>query len=210
MLKSGRKLRLAQVRNTALNADRVGCQAAARPGDKWSGEWRRHPAGGSHQLPLPPARGGENLRKQASLARALMVFLKTNPFREGLPQYSRSVLVPLPRPTDDCRLIVQGAMAGLRALYPPGFAFQKCGVMLTDLCDRANEQLDLMSTPLSESERQRNERWMATLDKLNREHGRGTVSIGMSRKNAAWHLCSQWRTPRYTTRWDELPVVLMK
>lgn len=89
-----------------------------------------------------------------------MVFVKTNPFREDLPQYSRSVLVPLPRPTDDGRLIVQAAMAGLRALYRPGFAFQKCGVMLTDLCDRSNEQLDLMATPLADAERQRNERLM--------------------------------------------------
>lgn len=156
------------------------------------------------------ARGGEKLRKQASLARALMVFVKTNPFREDLPQYSRSVLVPLPRTTDDGRLIVHAAMAGLRSLYRPGYAYQKCGVMLTDLCDRANEQLDLMATPLSDSERQRNERLMATLDKLNREHGRGTISIGMSRKDAAWHLRCQNRTPRYTTRWDELPVVMMR
>ncbi|MGM0703896.1 MAG: Y-family DNA polymerase [Pseudomonadota bacterium] len=156
------------------------------------------------------ARSAEKLRQQSGLARALMVFLKTNPFREDLPQYSRSVVVPLPRPSDDSRLIVHAAMAGLHALYRRGYAYQKCGVMLTDLCDTANEQLDLMATPQSDAERQRNERLMATLDKLNREHGRGTVSVGLSSKNAAWHLRSQWRTPRYTTRWDELPIVKMR
>lgn len=153
------------------------------------------------------SRGAEKLRSQASLARAMMVFVKTNPFRADLPQYSRSVLVPLPRPTDDSRVIVRTAIAGLRALYRPGYAYQKCGVMLTDLCDRECEQLDMMVEQQGIRDRKRNESLMATLDKLNREHGRGTVSVGISSKNAAWHLRSERRTPRYTTRWDELPIV---
>lgn len=155
------------------------------------------------------SRGAEKLRGQKSLARALLVFVKTNPFREDLPQHSQSMVVALPRPTDDSRLIVRAAMQGLESVHRKGFAYQKCGVMLMDLCDRASEQLDLMATHQSEEERERNERLMATLDKLNREHGSGTVTIGRSSKDAAWHLRSQWRSPRYTTRWDELPVVKM-
>jgi len=155
------------------------------------------------------ARGGEKLRKQSSLARAVLVFVKTNPYRDDQPQHGQSVVVGLPRPTDDSRLIVRAAMHGLESIYRKGFAYQKTGVMLMDLCDRDGEQLDLMATPQSEDERRRNERLMATLDKLNREHGAGTVKLGGGRKNAAWHLRSQWRTPRYTTRWDELPVVRM-
>ncbi|WP_235272573.1 DUF4113 domain-containing protein [Halomonas sp. KO116] len=46
---------------------------------------------------------------------------------------------------------------------------------------------------------------MATLDKLNREHGKNTVRLGMSRKINAWELSCEHRTPRYTARWDELP-----
>lgn len=156
------------------------------------------------------SRGAEKLRNQQSLARALMVFVKTNPFREDLPQHSESIVVALPRPTDDSRLIVRAAMQGLDALFREDYRYQKCGVMLMDLCDRQNEQLDLIGTPQSEADRERAEKLMATLDKLNREHGRGTVTVGMSSKNAAWHLKSQWRSPRYTTRWDELPVVWMR
>lgn len=90
------------------------------------------------------SRGAEKLPGQSSLARALMVFVKKNPFRADLPQYSRSVLVPLPHPTDDRRVNVRTAIAGLRALWRPGYAYQKCGVMLTDLCDRECEQFDMM------------------------------------------------------------------
>ena len=45
---------------------------------------------------------------------------------------------------------------------------------------------------------------MATMDQLNREMGKGTVQLGLSRQNSAWVLRSEHRTPRYTTRWKEL------
>jgi DNA polymerase V len=153
------------------------------------------------------SRGSEKLRAQASLARAVMVFVRTNPHRQDLQQYSQSVLVGLPRPSDDSRLIVQAALHGLEALYRRGYRFQKCGVMLTDLCDRAHEQLELTDVPQSDQERRRRERLMATLDRLNREYGRGTVTLGLNRPDSAWRLRCAHRSPRYTTRWDELPAV---
>lgn len=156
------------------------------------------------------SRGAEKLRKQQSLASALLVFVKTNPFRNDLPQHSQSMVVALPRPTDDSRLIVRTAAQGLKALYRPGHRYQKCGVMLMDLCDRAFEQQDLLADQQSDAERARSERLMATLDRLNQAHGAGTVRLGMSSPNAAWHLRCAHRSPRYTTRWDELPIVRMR
>lgn len=153
------------------------------------------------------SRGAEKLRRQHSLARALMVFVRTNPFREDLPQHRDSVVVALPSATDDSRLIVKAAARGLEALYRDGFWYQKAGVMLMDLCDRAAEQLDLMAEPEDDVQRQRRDRLMATVDQLNAEHGRGTVTLGMSRPGSAWQLRCQNRTSRYTTRWDELPSV---
>lgn len=51
---------------------------------------------------------------------------------------------------------------------------------------------------------------MATMDKLNRELGRGTIQLGLPRAGNAWGLRSEHRTPRYTTRWDELVNVKLK
>jgi len=156
------------------------------------------------------SRGAEKLRKQQSLACALVVFVKTNPFRPELPQHHESLLLALPRPTDDSRLIVQAASRGLDRIHRAGVAYQKCGVMLTDLVDRTHEQLDILADQQSDAERERSERLMATLDKLNRELGAGTVKLGGGRENAAWHLRCAYRSPRYTTRWEELPVVKMR
>lgn len=153
------------------------------------------------------SRAGEKLRKQAGLARAIMVFVRTNRFRSDLPSYSKSLVMPLLQPTDDSRELVRAAVAGLERIFKPGIWYQKCGVMLLDLCDHNNEQLGLLAETKSDEERIRSEKLMATLDKLNREHGKGTVRLGMPRKGNAWELKCQHRTPRYTTHWNELPVV---
>ncbi|KKN65691.1 hypothetical protein LCGC14_0479160 [marine sediment metagenome] len=152
-------------------------------------------------------RAGEKLRKQKGLAQAIMVFVRTNRFRQDLPSYSKSFVMPLPQPTDDSRELVRAAMAGLERIFKADIRYQKCGVMLMDLCDHDNEQLGLLAELKSDEQRERNEKLMLTLDKINREHGKNTVRLGMHRKQNAWQLRCEHRTPRYTTRWDELAVV---
>ncbi|HCR98446.1 MULTISPECIES: DUF4113 domain-containing protein [Halomonas] len=135
-----------------------------------------------------------------------MVFVHTNRFRQDLPSYSKRLVIPLPHPTDDSRELIKAAMAGLERIFKKDIWYQKCGIMLIDLCDHDNEQLGLLAEPISDEKRARNEKLMATLDKLNREHGKNTVRIGMPRKQNAWELRCEHRTPRYTTRWEELAV----
>ena len=49
------------------------------------------------------------------------------------------------------------------------------------------------------------------MDKLNANPGRDTVRIlGAGPKEAAWKLRAEYRSPRSTTRWDELPKVRAK
>ena len=48
---------------------------------------------------------------------------------------------------------------------------------------------------------------MATLDALNQRMGRGTVKLGVPTPNAACRQRCANRSPRWTTRWDELPAV---
>ncbi|SFT54904.1 Y-family DNA polymerase [Halomonas saccharevitans] len=152
-------------------------------------------------------RSAEKLRQQDSHARAVLVFLKTNRHRSDLPQYSPSVVVELPKPTDDSRLILAAAQQGLQAIYRRGYRFMKGGVMLLDLVDANREQLSLLDTPEREAQRERDHKLMAALDELNGKMGKGTVRLGVPRQNAAWHLRCAHRTPRWTTQWIELPKV---
>ncbi|MGM1051827.1 MAG: Y-family DNA polymerase [Pseudomonadota bacterium] len=150
------------------------------------------------------ARAGEKLRRQGGVTSAVMVFVRTNPFQLDQPQYRNSVVVPLVRPTDDTRDIAQAAAHGLQAIFLEGYRYHKAGVMLLDLSADDNRQLSLDETPKSEADRQRSQRLMATVDKLNRELGRDSVRLGLPRQGNAWALRCERRTPRYTTRWDEL------
>ncbi|MDI5891820.1 Y-family DNA polymerase [Halomonas sp. LR5S20] len=152
-------------------------------------------------------RSAEKLRAQDSVARAVYVFLKTNRHRPDLPQYSPSTIVELPQPTDDSLDILHAASQAFNSIFRPHYRFMKAGVMLIDLVDANRQQLSLLDTTQSRADRERNDRLMVTLDNLNRRMGRGTVTFGRPSPGAAWHLRCANRTPRWTTRWDELPKV---
>lgn len=62
------------------------------------------------------ARAAEKLRQQQSVTSAVMVFVRTNPFRTDLPQYQQRVVVSLERHTDDSRDIIAATVQGLRRL----------------------------------------------------------------------------------------------
>lgn len=48
---------------------------------------------------------------------------------------------------------------------------------------------------------------MATMDAINREFGWSTLRSAASGVKHRWAMCAENRSPRYTTRWDELPIV---
>lgn len=144
------------------------------------------------------------LRRQGSKAGQVSVFVHTSPFRPP-PHYGRSTVVPLRRPTDHTQDIVGAALQGLRAIYRPGFAFVRAGVMLLDLQDGLSEQGELDLEPEQADRGQ----LMATLDRLNDRFGRGTVALtsaGAGGKARKWAMRQELLTPQYTTCWDDLPI----
>ena len=152
------------------------------------------------------SRAAEKLRKQGSTAQQLMCFIRTSPFRQDA-QYSRSVCMPLRRPTADTATLVAAALAGLKGIYRPGFNYAKAGVMLMDLQADTVHQSELV---FDEDEEIRDRSpLMATLDGLNQRFGRGTVlmaSAGLAGERRAWVMKQERRTPAYTTCWDDMAI----
>ncbi|MCT8506124.1 Y-family DNA polymerase [Chromohalobacter moromii] len=161
-------------------------------------------------LRVHAAHGAEKLRQQGSVARAIMILLRTNRHRPDLPQHNPSLVVQLPRPTDDSRTIVATAQQALEQCYRSGPRYMKAGVMMMDLADKETLQADLFDEEMSEEQRLRSESLMSVMDKLNQTMGRDTVRLGGQRKRAAWQLRREYLTGQYTTRWDELPVVRVR
>lgn len=59
-------------------------------------------------------------------------------------------------------------------------------------------------------DREKSGRLMEALDACNKQHGRGAVfpaAAGIARQQKAWVTKFDMRSPRYTTRLDEVPVV---
>ena len=152
------------------------------------------------------SRAAEKLRKQGSNAHQVMCFVRTSPFRQDA-QYSRSICVPLRRPTADSGALVSAAVAGLKAIFRPGFNYAKAGVMLLDLQADSICQSELN---LENDEQPDHSKLMTTLDGLNRRFGKGTVlmaSAGLAGERRAWVMKQERRTPAYTTCWEDLAVV---
>lgn len=151
------------------------------------------------------SRAGEKLRKQHSLASEVQVFVHTSPHREG-PRFSKSIVVPLRRPSADTSDLVNAAAAGMRAIYQPGFDLIKAGVMLLDLVPDSVHQAEL---ELDDDGGRDRSRLMSAMDLLNDRFGKGTLhvaSTGLDDHQREWGMRQERRTPQYTTRWNEVAV----
>ena len=106
-------------------------------------------------------------------------------------------LAPMTAITTDIQLM---AFKALDSLFKQGLAYKKAGVMLTDLVPDYGFPQPLWE--IGQSERMRE--LMANVDRLNRRYGRETVQCGTFVSDGKWRMQMNSRSPRYTTRWDEL------
>ena len=159
------------------------------------------------------SRAAQKLRGQDSQAGAVLVFIRTSPFRPQDRQDARSITVPLRLPSSDTLRIVGAALTGLKQIFQPGFLYAKAGVMLLDLQQASvmQQELDLGGHDI-EIDR-RHQRLMLALDAVNDRFGKGTLRLGSTRvrsirvaepQPAGWEMKQERRSPRYTTRWGEV------
>lgn len=156
-------------------------------------------------------RAAQKLRGQHSTCAQVMCFIRTSPFRPD-KQYGRSVIVPLHRSSADTRALVSAALMGLEAIYRPGYRYAKAGVILLDLqADTVVQgELDLPMPTQTSTQRRKAQPLMSVIDGLNDRYGTGTVQLagaGLGGERRSWRMKQERRTPRYTTRWDEMPIV---
>ena len=154
------------------------------------------------------ARVAEKLRAQGGRARAVHVFIATSPFNEREPRYHNGATRPLPGACRDSGEILGAALDALSEIWRPGYRYMKAGVMLLDLVPEAHDQGTLFAEPCrAPADDGRSNRLMSVLDRLNRDLGRGTVAYAAEGLRKAWRMKQEHRSPAYTTRWEDLPVV---
>ena len=143
----------------------------------------------------------QKLRKQKSYAGYLNVHVETSRFRNDLPQYANDITIKLLQPTDDSRVIVKAALAGLKKIWRDKYHYNRCGAMLLDLKDAHTGKQEAL---FGGHQREQSEVLMNTLDRLNGIYGKNTIKLAVQGGDGkAWALRSNFRSPRYLTRLDE-------
>lgn len=149
------------------------------------------------------SRAAEKLRAAGLVAEALEVFIQTSPFRDG-PRYSNAATTTFRPPTSDTFTLAPAATSAARRIWRDGYAFAKAGVMLAGLTPADRVQ----GTLLDAGDRERRRRLMEAMDAINSKMGRGTVfSAATGIDRAGWEMRRGMKSPNYTTRIDELPLV---
>jgi len=148
------------------------------------------------------SRGAEKIRRLGLVAGSVNIFIRTNPHRDNEEQYSNSITVLFPEPTNDTREILGAVISGLKRIYRPKLLYKKGGILLIDLARSDSAPMTLFSQPGVKSRK-----LMEAFDEINGRLGSGLVTFGQLRKSKTWYMIQEHVSPHYTTRWDELPLV---
>lgn len=143
------------------------------------------------------------LRKDKSACRRVEVFLQTNPFREGEPQYFNAKSRLLPVATNFTTELIKHALFLLRRVYRKGYRYKKVGVMLTDIIPEDHIQFNMFG----KLDRPKLDTLQKTIDRINLRLGKSVIRSAKLGYNRTWRLKQERITPMYTTRTSDILIV---
>lgn len=150
------------------------------------------------------ARVSEKLRSQKSLATHVTTFIRTSRFKRQ-SYYSNSYTTALPEATSYSPTIIQAALTSLGNIFRAGKEYKQAGVLLTGITQTKDKQLLLHQQ--SEKINTKRESFIKTIDIINKRWGSHTIKTAAEYTKSILFTKQQRRSPRYTTRWDELRCV---
>lgn len=145
----------------------------------------------------------EKLRKQNLLCRSLTLFIQTNPFKIGSPQYFNSATIRLMSGTSVTSKLIRQAFHGLDHIFRDGYEYKKAGVILNDLVKKDAVQTDFFE----QYDQPEEDHLMSVIDAINQYHGQGTIKFAACGIHQFWKMLSEMKTPCYTTRLTDLKCV---
>jgi DNA polymerase V len=147
----------------------------------------------------------EKLRNQNSLCSELTVFAATNRFHsDDLQQYG-NITIPFAEPTDSTIHLVRAAREAVDEIFTSGCGYKRAGVIASGISCRQGVAHSMFNS----CEQQQHNRLMQAVDTINKRCGENRLVIASQGLNGV-HSTSDHRSPRYTTRWDEIPTAKIK
>ncbi|MGL4758123.1 MAG: Y-family DNA polymerase [Patescibacteria group bacterium] len=151
------------------------------------------------------ANATRKLRKKGLATSILKVFIMTDRFKEEKFFYSASLVLDMP--TNNTVEILKKAMLIVDHIFVPNRLYKKAGVILFDLVESDNIQPSFFDEPQSPKITS----LLKAVDHINSIMGKNKVKLltqGVVKKGPSdWMLRSQYRSNRFSTRWDEMLVV---
>jgi DNA polymerase V len=150
------------------------------------------------------ARATSQLRAGHQLAKQASVMLRTNRHRPGYQTHVETVRFYTP--TADTGIITSQLVRLLASGLPPSTDFHRSDVLLHDLVPDTSLQTDLLGT-VNLAENTNSQRKMQALDAISRQHGKHTIGFAAETLSRKWRPRKQLASPRYTSAWEDLPIV---
>ena len=157
------------------------------------------------------ARAAEKLRRQFSAASHIHVFIieHREGDRHGMAYDNHRYLE---KPTSDSSILIRVATELIVTLYKKGRAYKKAGVVLSEIVPEAARQGSLFMDGTSSTDDRLP--LMLAIDNINfslppahePQHD-SILRFAAAGTNRGWKMKQEYRSPRYTTKWHELPRV---
>ncbi len=149
------------------------------------------------------SRAAEKLRRQNCAASVLSIFMVAKEeshsasFSHGATLSRHTILSCATSATDN---LIAPAMQLAEQIFHPGREYKKAGVMLSGIVPDSSIQGSLFVPPCQNNKRS----LMGALDNLNFSMRDDVVKFASSGLTRDWKMRREFRSPRYTSRWNEL------
>jgi DNA polymerase V len=152
------------------------------------------------------ARAAEKLRRQSCAATHLSVYLvpRAEQAKTG-HQHASGVYAKrtLPLAVSDTGTLIQAALQLVVGIFEPGQVYKKAGVQLSEIVSEDSIQTNLFGESMGENKK----KLMLALDNLNVSMRNDILKFASTGTKRNWKMRQEKRSPRYTTRWEEIRVV---
>jgi len=148
------------------------------------------------------SRAAEKLRRQHSAAKVVNVFVveKGENHNVDFRGATHSDHITLPTATSFTNELIKPAVTLVDKLFKKGKLYKKAGVMLSGIVPDMSIQGNLFLSENKNCER----KLMDMMDNINFSQRDDVLKFAASGTTRNWKMRQDLRSPRYTTRWDEL------
>jgi DNA polymerase V len=153
---------------------------------------------------------GVKIRANKTVTNSLWIYMRSSPYNNMF--VTNSETITLPYPTNDTNQFLLAAMPVVEKLFQKGVCYKKAGVMASNLIpeNTAHRRIPTQTTLFQDSpteqkhDPKKQKELHQSLDRLNQRYGKGTIHFAASGTTRAFLKTPENRSPRYTTRWNEL------